>query len=135
MTNPRLLPLLLILALTLTAGCAGSRKAAKEAHPLVGTWAYTIDTPQGIYKGFLLFTEVDDMLQGAITGEVQEDGGVPLEKITFEENTLTCDYENPEYGRMTLKVALEGDNLGGNMTVHAFSVDVPFMAVRKVVEK
>ena len=94
MTQPRYRSLVLLLAATLIAGCAGSREAATDAaepakapHPLAGAWAYSIDSPQGVYTGTLVFTEAGDMLSGTIAATETPDQAGPLEELMFDGET------------------------------------------------
>ena len=123
------------IALLLVAGCAGSREAAQAPHPLVGNWEYTLDTPQGVYTGLLTFTESEEGLAGMIhLDETPIEEAAPMEELAFDSETmqLTYSFDGGEFGRMSVTMTLEGDNMDGLMTVHQFGVDVPLVAARQV---
>ncbi len=134
---------ILLLAFCLVAGCAGSQKAAetmaeaepmKAAHPLAGEWTYTLDTPQGVYTGVMAFTEVESMLNGTIISDDAPDQAAPLEDLTFNDETqeLKFKFDGGEFGVMTVKTTLAGDNLDGLLTVLSYGVDVSMKAKRKM---
>ena len=135
MLQPRYAFLTLLVVL-LIAGCAGSREAARAPHPLAGAWDWSVDTPQGVFTGVLTFTEVDDLLAGAIAASQAPDQTAPLEELMFdsEMSKVTFKYDSGEYGRMIVTLTLDTDALNGIMNVTQFGVDVPMTASRKMME-
>ena len=149
MQNFKHLSPVLLLAFCLVAGCASSKKAAetpmaaeeamdeampeKAMHPLAGEWTYTLDTPQGVYTGVMAFMEVESMLSGTIAADETPDQAAPLEELTFdpESNEVKFKFDVGEFGMMSVKSMLEGDNMDGMLTVHAYGVDVSIKAARK----
>ncbi len=131
MTTSTRFPLLLLVAATLLAGCAGSREAARAPHPLAGAWAYSIDTPQGVFTGTLTFAEVEEALTGAIASSEQPDESAPLEDLSFDGSTLTFKFDSGQYGILSVTATVEGDAFDGLMNVGAFGVDVPIKGNRK----
>ena len=139
MLQARYTPLVLFLAATLLAGCAGSKEAAapaKAPHPLAGAWDYSIDTPQGIFTGVVTFAEAADMLSGTIAAAESPDQAGPLEELMFdsEASKVSFKFDSGEYGMMVVNLTLDGDALNGLMTVTQFGVDVPMTAARKMME-
>lgn len=126
----------IFLAAVLLAGCAGSKEAAQAPHPLAGAWAYSIDTPQGVYTGTLVFTEAEDMLGGTIAASQNPDQTALLEEVAFdsEMSKVTFSYDSGDYGIMKVNLTLEGDALSGIMNVTQFSAEVPMTATRKTME-
>ena len=122
-----------LLALLLTAGCASSKKMAKEPHVLAGAWLYSLDTPEGVYTGEIMFMEVASVLQGTITSNDTPDQSVPLEDVVYDAEmaTVTFKFDGGQYGTMRVKTKLEGDNMMGTMNVGAYGVDVSLEASRK----
>jgi hypothetical protein len=125
-----------LLAAALLAGCAGSKEAAQAPHPLAGAWAYSIDTPQGVYTGTLVFTEADDMLSGTIAASQAPEQTASLEELMFdaEMSKVTFSYDSGEYGIMKVDLTLDGDACAGMMNVTQFGAEVPFKATRKTME-
>lgn len=129
---------LLLLAVFLFAGCAGSKKAAEEMvkapHPLTGTWNYSLDTPQGVYTGVMTFAEIEDVLSGTITSDDQPDQTAVLEDLTFdnEMSKLKFKFDGGEFGTLSVNSTQEGDNMSGTMTIGAYGVDVALTAARKM---
>ncbi len=124
-------PLLLLVAVTLLAGCAGSREAARAPHPLAGAWDYSIDTPQGVFTGTVTFTEVDEVLTGAIVSSEQPDASAPLDDLAFDGSTLKFKFDSGQYGILAVTATVEGDAFDGLMNVASFGVDVPISGMRK----
>jgi len=136
MLKPRYAFLTLLAALLL-AGCAGSKEAAKAPHPLAGAWAWSVDTPQGVFTGVLTFTETDDMLAGMIGADQTPDETIALEELMFdsEMSKVTFNYNSgDEFGIMNVTLTLDGDALNGIMNVIQFGVDVPMTGSRKMME-
>ncbi len=126
-------PLLLILVFVL-AGCAGAKKTARAPHPLAGTWEYSLDTPQGVYTGTMMFVEAEGVLSGTITSDDQPDQAAPLEDLAFntEMSEVSFKFDGGEYGNMRVLSMLEGDAMKGSMNVGAYNVDVPLTASKKM---
>ena len=133
MLRLRYTTLALFLAVLLMAGCAGSKEAAKAPHPLSGAWDWSVDTPQGVYTGVLMFAEAEDMLSGTIASAEDPSQALPLEEVMFdsEMSKVTFKFDNPEFGAMDVSLTLDGDALSGLLTVVAMGADVPMTASRK----
>ena len=100
---------------------------------LAGIWMYSLDTPQGIYTGQIMFMEEGDVLNGSITSDDNPDEAAPLEEVVFdaEMSTVTFKFDGGEYGTMKVNSKLEGDKMMGTMNVGAYGVDVSLEATRK----
>ena len=136
----------LLLVFCLVAGCASSKKMAEtpmadaepmmeaEVHPLTGAWTYTLDTPQGVYTGVMNFAEVESMLTGTISNDEAPDQAAPLEDLTYdaESGEVKFKFDGGEFGVMTVKTNVEGDNMDGLLTVLSYGVDVSIKATRKM---
>lgn len=125
----------LLFAVTVLAGCAGSREAAAP-HPLTGAWDYSIDTPQGTFTGVIVFTEADDMLSGTIAGSQAPDQAIALEELMFDEATsaVSFSYDSGQYGVMDVNLTLADDALNGTMNVTQYNAEVPMQATRQTME-
>ena len=60
----------LLLIASLLVGCAALSGLGKS--PYVGKWSYTLDTPQGIYEGFLTFIKDGKIYTGTISADDEE---------------------------------------------------------------
>ncbi len=120
------------------AGCAGSKKAVETAapapHPLTGVWAYSLDTPQGVYTGVMTFAEEERMLNGTIANDEQPDQVAVLEELSYdtEMSRVTFIFDGGEFGEMSVSSVLNGDQMEGMLTVGAYGVDVALTAARKM---
>lgn len=124
--------LLVLLGLCLFIGCSGLKKA--QQHPLVGMWAYSIDTPQGILTGMLSVTEADGQLAGVFRSD--SDGTeTTLDAIIFEEGAFSLEMTSAQYGKITAQATLEGDTFDGTMDVVEFGVtDMAFTGTRQAAD-
>ncbi len=104
------------------------------ASPLVGTWTYTLDTPQGVYTGNMTFIEVDGVLSGTIVADDAPEQAAPLEDLVFdnEMSKVKFKFDGGEFGTMTVDSAVEGDEMNGSLTVVSYGVDVALTAKRKM---
>ena len=127
---------LVILALMFVAGCASTKEAAKEPHVLAGEWAYSLDTPQGVYTGVMKFMEEEEGLVGTIAADDSPELVAPLENLMFdsEMSKLSFQFDGGEYGTMKVNTTLSDGKLMGMMNVGAYGVDVSMTASRKAEE-
>ena len=122
-------PLCTLALVVLLAGFTESEQVAERPHPVAGTWDYTLESPQGVYKGTLVFTETEDGLSGTVQSEDQS-GETPLQNVAFEGTTLSFSFENPEAGTLKAKVEVEGDAFDGTMEVPMYGLEMPFKGER-----
>lgn len=128
---------LTLFAVLLIAGCSGSKEAAEKApHPLAGAWDWSVDTPQGVFTGVLLFTEAEDVLGGTIAASQAPEQIAPLEELMFDSETskVTFKYDSGEYGIMDVTLTLDGDALNGIMNVTQFGAEIAMTCSRKTME-
>ncbi|MBX2820033.1 MAG: hypothetical protein KTR29_10145 [Rhodothermaceae bacterium] len=127
---------LVVIALMFIAGCASTKKVAEEPHVLAGEWAYSLDTPQGVYTGVMKFMEEESGLAGMIAADENPEQFAPLENLMFdsEMSKLTFQFDGGEYGTMKVNTTLTEGKLTGMMNVGAFGVDVSLVASRKAEE-
>ena len=132
MLKPRIL-LSFILALLLVAGCASTKEAVKEPHVLAGAWAYTLDTPQGVYTGVMTIMEGEEGLSGTILNDDAPDQVAPLENVMYDEemSKLTFSFDGGEFGTMKVSQTLTEGKLMGMMNVGAYGVEVSITAAKK----
>lgn len=134
--NRYYVPLITLFALSLV-GCAGTKKAAEGPHPLVGQWAFVIETPEGEERGTIKFSEVDRILQGSLSSNMPA-GTADLEEIAFDASTSTLSFSfetgSNSVGRLAASAVLTGDTLEGSMTSGTMNMSVPLSASRVVVE-
>ncbi|MEM8488377.1 MAG: hypothetical protein AAF564_22705 [Bacteroidota bacterium] len=146
MQHTRNLSAILLLAFCLIAGCASSKKAAEGvmaegekaaeemmAHPLTGTWTYSLDTPQGVYTGVMSFASVDGVLSGTIISDDAPEQVSMLEDLSYDADMskVKFKFDGGEFGAMTVDSAVEGDAMNGILTVLSYGVDVTLTAARK----
>jgi hypothetical protein len=119
---------LLIVALTLFAGCAGTRKAS--VHPLVGTWDYAVDANGQEYPGSLILSGTAAVESGIISSQA---GEVALENLEVEGSSFTCEFDGGQMGIIQVAGEIDGDAVSGKMTLEAMG-DFPFTGTRRAPE-
>jgi len=92
--------------------CAGSKQAAP--HPMAGSWDYTINAPEEVFKGVLTLVESDSGLVATLRGR----GSVielPLDSLLYQQGTLSFYLTTNQYGTSKASVTQEGDRFTGKM--------------------
>ena len=126
MLKPKLSASITLLTLFfLAVGCASTKNAKIVIPNYIGTWNYTIETPQGVQNGFFSFTETEEAVTGSIGSEA---GTALLENFAITEETVSGmfyyeGYEVEVKGGFTENV-LEG-------TMNAAGYEFPFKAVKE----
>lgn len=101
--------------------CASSKKLVDS---YIGKWGYSIDTPQGNYKGNMEINQAGK----AFTGKLNSDmGSVDLNDLAITNGKLTANFD-----MMGNSIHISGDFHGDlfNGTVEAGGYQIPFKATR-----
>ncbi|MEZ4699451.1 MAG: hypothetical protein R2834_03895 [Rhodothermales bacterium] len=126
----RLFSGLLILALVAAAGCAGSKNAAKQPHPLAGDWSYQIDSPEGAYTGSIMVSEnTGGGIDGTLTSDVIP-GEMTMTNLMFDQNRFTFRFDSGQYGIVGVNVLVTGDAFNGMVNVDGVG-EMPIRGQRK----
>jgi hypothetical protein len=80
---------------------------------LVGTWEYTLETPQGDRTGTLTFEGDASSLEGTITAQGESED---VESISFDGTTLSFTLPSPQ-GSVSVSVTVEDDTFEGTASV------------------
>lgn len=89
----------------------------------VGTWTYTVDSPQG-GGGTIVLSKEGDVYKGTLTNN-RFNRENELKSITLNGNEITFGYETNFGGNtnvVTIKATIEGDAMSGTMAVGQFGV-------------
>ena len=78
----------LLLIAFLLAGCATLAKLGKS--PYEGKWSYTLETPQGVYEGFLTFIKEGKAYTGTISADGDE---TDLRNLIIENGKLSAIFD------------------------------------------
>jgi outer membrane receptor protein involved in Fe transport len=115
------------------AGGQGGQRPAAATVPAIksdptavveaaGTWAYTIESPQGANGGTVKITKEGEAYTGTIiNSRMQKE--TPLKNIQVNGNELSFSYEasfGPNTNEVTVKGVITGDAFAGAMTVGQF---------------
>lgn len=127
---------LVLLIVLFASSCASSREMAstEPTNPLLGSWEYAIDTPDGIFSGGMYINEGESGLSIGLTEEGQPEGSGQLmvDEITFDEESqaLSFSFVDDDYGKMVVNMVLGEEGMTGTLRVIQFGADVPITAVR-----
>jgi hypothetical protein len=77
-----------LLIAALIAGCAVFSKIGKS--PYAGKWSYTLDTPQGVYEGFVTIMEAGKIYSGTISAN---GGESELRNLIIEDGKLSAEFD------------------------------------------
>lgn len=113
---------LAILALFLTS--CSSTKLAKTPN-YIGTWVYSIDTPQGTTEGYLTIKKEDKETIGLVGSDM---GETPLSDFEVSEETVSGSFDFQGY-TVGLSGKFMNDTLDGLMSVGGY--ELPFVATKK----
>ena len=110
---------------------AQSEDAASDAEGTanpVGTWDYTVATPQGDVGGTIEVTGEPGDLEGTITSD-RESEETDLESLTLSGTTLTFEFDAGETGQVSVTVTVTANAMDGSIEVPNFG-SVPLTAER-----
>src|SRR6056297_2824261 len=115
-----------------TSESASSEVSEEAEELLLGTWDYSISTPQGLQTGQWIFTNDG----GTLTGLITSDAGGPdndMNNLTFLDGNLTFDFDF-DAGGQSVQVIITGDlsdtQFNGEASVEAFSMSIPVTATK-----
>jgi len=81
-----------------------------DVSAVVGTWSYTLETPQGDLEGTITIEGDQSGLEGTFTGPRGEEED--LQGISFDGTTLSFSVSSPQ-GTISISVTVEGDTFEG----------------------
>jgi hypothetical protein len=117
----RTISLVSLLFITLLlAGCATLAKLGKS--PYEGKWSYSLDTPQGVYKGFLTIIKEGKTYTGTISADGDE---TDLRNLIIEDGKLSAVF-NAEGFTFDFRGEFKEDVFTGSLSTPDF--DLPFSA-------
>ena len=114
------------------AGNAGSNAAATSSDPIVGTWSYVMETPQGEQGGKMIIKREN----GAYTGTLTSEDGSPdnvMNNVNFRDGELAFDFSVDAGGQSVEIVvvgAVTGKSYDAQASVAAFNVNIAFTATK-----
>jgi len=121
----QLLSLLIIAFLGFSANAVYAQQEVTPVDP-VGTWIYSVETPEGALSGEMSIEKVDGVLEVTIESDVY--GRMELEDIDYEKNILVATTQL-EGGTIEFEWKFDGDYLEGY--VYTPDGDIPMEAERK----
>ncbi len=97
------------------------KSSGEEDASVIGTWSYTVETPQGNRTGVIDISDEGGSLSGTLTSNTSNEES-ELEDIEVDGKTLTFSYVVNMGQDMTVNASLEvdGDAFDGNLSIAAF---------------
>lgn len=121
----QLLSLLIIAVLGFSANALYAQQEVTPVDP-VGTWIYSVETPEGALSGEMSIEKVDGVLEVTIESDVY--GRMELEDIDYEKNILVATAE-VNGDTVEFEWEFEGDYIKGY--VYTPDGEIPMEAERK----
>jgi imidazolonepropionase-like amidohydrolase len=95
------------------------KKTAPAEVNVLGSWAYTVETPQGSSGGTIVFSGDKNAPEGIVSSD-QSDRDAELEDLVIDGKTLTATYTVSGRGSsldIELSIEIDGDTFEGNITL------------------
>lgn len=115
-----------------TSRQASSEVTAEAKETLVGTWNYTLTSPQGEQTGQWIFSDEG----GSLTGLMTSDQGGPdmdMENLSFMDGSLSFDFSF-DAGGQSVEIVVVGTvsetEFSGEASIAAFSMSIPISATK-----
>jgi len=96
-----------------------------------GDWDWKIDSPDGVFTGTFTIEGEAEALSGYMMSAEGGDEKLPLEDVMLDGDQLSFSFTNPDYGKMTVKGTVDGDDFNAILNVANFGVDLPMESSRK----
>ena len=110
----------------------GSKANATGLNTVVGTWEYTVESPQGVQTGTMTITNEDGELAGTLSG-MQGGPDSDLNNLTFLDGSLSFDFSF-DGGGQSIEIVVVGtvtDNeFDAEASIAVFNVSFPFTATK-----
>ncbi|HYE58713.1 MAG TPA: hypothetical protein VD948_09415 [Rhodothermales bacterium] len=129
--SPLLLAALVLLPVAARAQTAPVTPATAEAtglpaDSLVGSWSYSVETPDGAFTGRLIVEKAQDgTLTARLTGDAGGGQSLPVQRFAFDGRSLTGTFSNPAYGEIGINVSVTGRAFSGEFIALAMGASVP----------
>ena len=93
-----------------------------EASAVVGTWSYTLETPQGELSGTITIEGDASGLDGTFVGPRGEEQA--LQSISFDGTTLSFTVDSPQGGSVSVSATVEGETFEGSVSTSGGSFPI-----------
>ena len=93
-----------------------------DVSAVLGTWSYTLETPQGEFSGTITLEGDQSGLEGTFGGPEGEEQA--LESISFDGTTLSFTVPSDQGSPLSVSVTVDGDTFEGSATVRGQSLSI-----------
>ncbi len=102
-----------VLFLAMAGTFAMAAPATTASDDVEGTWSFTVETPEMVYKGKLVFTKDGDKYTGKM---ITDSGEATIKNLKVTDNTFSFSAEAEGY-YVDIKGKVEGDKLTADVAV------------------
>ncbi len=85
-----------------------------DVSAVLGTWSYTLETPQGDLNGTFTLEGDESSLEGTFSGPEGEEED--MQALSFDGSTLSFEVSSPQGDTITVSVTIEEDTFEGSAT-------------------
>ena len=89
---------------------------------VLGTWSYTLETPQGDFSGELTIEGDQSGLDGTFVGPQGDEQS--LQSVSFDGTTLSFTVDSPQGGSVSVSVTVEGETFNGSASTSGGSFPI-----------
>ena len=93
-----------------------------EVSAVLGTWSYTLETPQGDFSGELTIEGDQSGLDGTFVGPQGDEQS--LQSVSFDGTTLSFTVDSPQGGSVSVSVTVEGETFNGSASTSGGSFPI-----------
>jgi imidazolonepropionase-like amidohydrolase len=103
-----------------SGGDAG--EVSGDVSAVLGTWSYTLETPQGEFSGEITIEGDQSGLGGTFVGPQGDEQ--PLQSVSFDGMTLSFAVDSPQGGTLSVSVTVEGETFDGSASASGSSFPI-----------
>ena len=103
-----------------SGGDAG--EVSGDVSAVLGTWSYTLETPQGEFSGEITIEGDQSGLDGTFVGPQGDEQ--PLQSVSFDGMTLSFAVDSPQGGTLSVSVTVEGETFDGSASASGSSFPI-----------
>ncbi len=93
-----------------------------DVSAVLGTWSYTLETPQGEFSGDVTIEGDQSGLEGTFVGPQGDEQ--PLQSVSFDGTTLSFSVDSPQGGSVSVSVTVEGGTFEGSASTSGGSFPI-----------
>ena len=105
-----------------SSGGGDAGEVSGDVSAVLGTWSYTLETPQGEFSGEITIEGDQSGLDGTFVGPQGDEQ--PLQSVSFDGMTLSFAVDSPQGGTLSVSVTVEGETFDGSASASGSSFPI-----------